>query len=220
MLKTYTIQNKQIKIQLLDISKITYSWQLHGTSRHLSPTTGVPSSHFDHSMWDSWWAKQDSSKDMETSEHTSRDLPSNKMTPATNLQEYETVLHLVNDCPHHRDERHPLSVAAAIAGIDWPPGPDFWVQCTTFPLLLMFAKRVQGKKAQAPLRHARNLTHSDFTSGKNCKYLYIVVNSACVPMPTHCTITCFRFHSRWIDGVKCGLFSNHAPLGQTTLHVG
>ena len=33
------------------------------------------------------------------------------------------------------------------------------------------------------------------------------------PMPTHCTITCFGFHARWIDGVKCGLFFNHAPLG-------
>ena len=42
----------------------------------------------------------------------------------------------------------------------------------------------------------------------------------CVPMPTHCTITCFGFHARWIDGVKCGLFLNHAPLGQTTLRVG
>ena len=42
----------------------------------------------------------------------------------------------------------------------------------------------------------------------------------CVPMPTHCTITCFGFHARWVDGAKCGLFSNHAPLGQTTLPVG
>ena len=42
----------------------------------------------------------------------------------------------------------------------------------------------------------------------------------CVPMPIYCTITCFGFHARWIDGVKCGLFSNHAPLGQTTLRVG
>ena len=42
----------------------------------------------------------------------------------------------------------------------------------------------------------------------------------CVPMPTHCTVTCFRFHTWWIDGVKCGLFSNHAPLGQTTLRAG
>ena len=42
----------------------------------------------------------------------------------------------------------------------------------------------------------------------------------CVLMPTHCTITCFGFHARWIDGVKCGLFSNHAPLGQITLRVG
>ena len=30
----------------------------------------------------------------------------------------------------------------------------------------------------------------------------------------------FGFHARWIDGVKCGLFSNHAPLGQITLGVG
>ena len=35
----------------------------------------------------------------------------------------------------------------------------------------------------------------------------------CVPMPTHCTIMCFGFHARWIDGVECGLFLNHAPLG-------
>ena len=38
-------------------------------------------------------------------------------------------------------------------------------------------------------------------------------------MPTHCTITRFGFRTRRIDGVKCDLFSNHAPLGQTTLHV-
>ena len=36
----------------------------------------------------------------------------------------------------------------------------------------------------------------------------------CVPMPTHFTIMRFGFHARWIDGVKCGLFSNHAPLGR------
>ena len=29
----------------------------------------------------------------------------------------------------------------------------------------------------------------------------------------------FGFHARWIDGVKCGLLSNHGPLGQTTLSV-
>ena len=40
-----------------------------------------------------------------------------------------------------------------------------------------------------------------------------------VPMPTHCTITCFGFHVMWRDGVKCSLFLNYAPLGQTTLHV-
>ena len=28
-------------------------------------------------------------------------------------------------------------------------------------------------------------------------------------MATHCTITCFRFCSRQIDGVECGLFSIH-----------
>ena len=39
-------------------------------------------------------------------------------------------------------------------------------------------------------------------------------------MPTHCTITRFGFHARQINGIKCGLFSNHAPLGQTTLCVG
>ena len=34
------------------------------------------------------------------------------------------------------------------------------------------------------------------------------------------TITRFGFHARWIDSVECGLFSNHAPLGQTTLCTG
>ena len=29
----------------------------------------------------------------------------------------------------------------------------------------------------------------------------------------HCTITSFGFHARQIDGVKCGLFSNHAHYG-------
>ena len=43
----------------------------------------------------------------------------------------------------------------------------------------------------------------------------------CVPMPTHCTITRFGFHARCIHlGIKCGLFFNHAPLGQTILRVG
>ena len=41
-----------------------------------------------------------------------------------------------------------------------------------------------------------------------------------VSMPTHYTITCFGFRARQIDGIECGLFSNHAPLGQTTLRVG
>ena len=41
-----------------------------------------------------------------------------------------------------------------------------------------------------------------------------------VPMPTHCTIMRFGFHARQIDGVECGIFFNHALLGQTTLYVG
>ena len=45
------------------------------------------------------------------------------------------------------------------------------------------------------------------------------VKQKCVPMPTHCTITHFGFRARQIVGVKCGLFSNHAPLGETTLLV-
>ena len=36
----------------------------------------------------------------------------------------------------------------------------------------------------------------------------------CVPMPTHCTITHLGFRTRQIDGVECGLFSIHAPLGR------
>ena len=58
-----------------------------------------------------------------------------------------------------------------------------------------------------------------------CLYISYIIFAlqsvcVCVPMPTHCTITCFGFHARWIDGVECGLFSNHALLGQTTLRVG
>ena len=41
-----------------------------------------------------------------------------------------------------------------------------------------------------------------------------------VLMPTHCMITRFGFRARRIYGVEGGLFSNHAPLGQTTLCVG
>ena len=41
-----------------------------------------------------------------------------------------------------------------------------------------------------------------------------------VPLPTHCTTTRFGFRTRRIDGIECGLFSNHAPLGQTALRVG
>ena len=46
--------------------------------------------------------------------------------------------------------------------------------------------------------------------------LYVCV---CVLMPTHCTIKHFGIRTKRIDGVECGLFSNHAPLGQTTLRV-
>ena len=60
-----------------------------------------------------------------------------------------------------------------------------------------------------------------FAEGDRWRFAKEVLSlCVCVPMPTHCTITCFGFHARWIDGVKCGLFSNHAPLGQTTLRVG
>ena len=38
----------------------------------------------------------------------------------------------------------------------------------------------------------------------SCVYVCV-----CVPMPTHCTITCFGFHTRQIDGIECGLFSIH-----------
>ena len=65
------------------------------------------------------------------------------------LQNSETTLPLVNECPHHTEERRTLSVAAARADVNWPPALVFCVQRTTFPLFLAFAKSVQGKKAQA-----------------------------------------------------------------------
>ena len=50
-----------------------------------------------------------------------------------------------------------------------------------------------------------------------CVYVVCVcVLCVCFPMPTHCTITCFGFRARRMDGVECGLFSIHAPLGQIT----
>ena len=52
------------------------------------------------------------------------------------------------------------------------------------------------------------------------KLKVVFVFNVCVPMPTHCTITCFGFRARRIVGVECGLFSIHAPLGQATLRVG
>ena len=59
-------------------------------------------------------------------------------------------------------------------------------------------------------------SHGDFPWLVTKKKLCVCV---CVPMPTYCTITCFGFCARRIDGIECGLFSIHAPLGQTTLHV-
>ena len=58
------------------------------------------------------------------------------------------------------------------------------------------------------------------TPNEIIKINYCVCVCVCVPMPTHWTIMCFGFRTRQIDGVECGLFSNHAPLGQTTLRVG
>ena len=61
-------------------------------------------------------------------------------------------------------------------------------------------------------------SHSDFKRQRNTHCTVIVC--VCVFQSTHCTITCFGFRTRRIDGVECGLFSIHAPLGQTTLRVG
>ena len=70
----------------------------------------------------------------------------------------------------------------------------------------------------APRRSQTILQIIEYTqTNKNMQKVCVCV---CVPMPTHCTIACFGFRSRWIDGLECGLFLNHAPLGQTTLRVG
>ena len=42
----------------------------------------------------------------------------------------------------------------------------------------------------------------------------------CANAHPHALLCALGFHTRWIDGVGCGLFSIHAPLGLTTLHVG
>ena len=39
----------------------------------------------------------------------------------------------------------------------------------------------------------------------------------CFFMPSHCNITCFGFYAMRIDGFSVGLFSIHAPLGQTKI---
>ena len=60
---------------------------------------------------------------------------------------------------------------------------------------------------------------SNFVTSNVCVCVCVCV-CVFVPMPTHCTITRFEFHARRIDGVKCGIFSNHVPFVQTTLRVG
>ena len=91
---------------------------------------------------------------METMEHTSKRFAIQQDdTCDCDLQESETILHLVKDCPYTTEERRPLNEAAARADVDWPPALVFWVQRTTFPLFLRFAKSVQGKKAQATQAH-------------------------------------------------------------------
>ena len=60
-----------------------------------------------------------------------------------------------------------------------------------------------------------------FITQNVCVYVCVCVCvCVCVPMPTHCTITGFQFRAGWIDGIECGLFSNHAPLEQPILRVG
>ena len=81
------------------------------------------------------------------------------------LQESETVLHLVNDCPHHIKERRPLSVAGARAGVEWPQP---WSSGSNVRTSLSFSHLPKVFKARRHklLRHARNLTHSDFFKKK------------------------------------------------------
>ena len=67
------------------------------------------------------------------------------------LQESETILHLLNDCSHPTEGRRrlPLCLAAARATVDLLPALVFWVQRTTFLLFLVLTKSVQGNKTQA-----------------------------------------------------------------------
>ena len=95
-------------------------------------------------------SSHNSSLTTETSEHTSKRFAIQQDdTCDCDLQESETILHLINDCSHHTEERHPMSMAAARVGVDWSPALAFSVQCTTFPLFQAFSKSVQSKKAQA-----------------------------------------------------------------------
>ena len=41
-------------------------------------------------------------------------------------------------------------------------------------------------------------------------FTYTLCVFQCQPTALLCAI-----HARWLDGVKCGLFSNHAPLGRS-----
>ena len=86
-----------------------------------------------------------------------------------------------------------------------------YIQCKRF------AERMLEMPNETNLLMSDEAHHhlNGYINKKNC-----VCVCVCVPMPTHCTITCFGFHASWIDGIKCGLFSNHALFGQTTLRVG
>ena len=50
--------------------------------------------------------------------------------------------------------------------------------------------------------------------------MHVQIVCVCVFQCQPTALMHFGFHARWPDGVKCCLFSNHAPLGQTTLRVG
>ena len=65
----------------------------------------------------------------------------------------------------------------------------------------------------------RVLAVKDLPLGRtHCYYYYhhlhsseIITKYCLFQMPTHFTIMHFDFHTRRIDGIECGLFSNHVP---------
>ena len=74
---------------------------------------------------------------------------------------------------------------------------------------LVFVDEIMGKNLSYKFKKQSEEERGKYGDSRFCLSVCLSV-----VMRTHCTITCFGFRARRIAGVKCGLFSNNAPLGR------